>query len=330
MNNMQVFHFYYRTLKGKRSKREEGSTLRIALAGGTGFVGTALTNHLTNNGHELFILTRHPEYYENDRHISYIKWLEEGSRPENHLQDIDAVINLAGESINSGRWTAKRKQSILDSRIRSTRTILDLMLRLDKRPNVLINASAIGFYGVSEVATFTEKEEQSGADFLAQTTASWEREALKAKEFNIRTAMMRFGVILGTDDGALPRMVLPYRFGIGGKIGSGRQWLSWVHIEDVVRSIAFTLLNEKMEGPVNVTAPNPKQMDTFGKTIGNTLHKPHWLPVPGFAMKVMLGDMSMLVLKGQKVLPEKLLEHGFTFRYPELEDALGNLLKNPS
>lgn len=310
---------------GKGMEREK--RMKIAIAGGTGFVGKKLTDFLLDQNHEVFILTRNTTYTSHRSNLHYVEWLTSTSSPEKQLQGLDAMINLAGESLNSGRWTEARKKRITESRISATKEILRILSSLPKKPKVLLNASAIGIYGTSETDTFTEDSTQYGSDFLAKTVIAWENEAKKATDLGVRTCFLRFGVVLGEDGGALMRMVLPYHFFIGGTIGSGKQWLSWICIDDVVKGVDFLLHNTSVHGSVNFTAPQPMQMKHFGQTIGAVTHRPHWLPVPGFALKVLLGEMSILVLKGQKVLPKKLEEHGFFFTYKTLEQALRHTLK---
>lgn len=301
--------------------------MNIAIAGGTGFVGKALTDYLLNKNHTVYILTRNPSQKNSNPNLHYVEWLTPDSAPENELHKIDAFINLAGESLNSGRWTAERKQRIIDSRLTATKEVVRIIKALDQKPECLINASAIGIYGTSLDQTFTENSTKMGDDFLARTVVAWEKEAHKATDFGVRTVFARFGVILGKSDGALPRMVLPYHFLIGGTVGNGKQWLSWIHIIDVIKSIEFLIQNKEITGPVNLTSPEPEQMKPFGKNIGKVLERPHWLPVPGFALKLLLGEMSILVLEGQKVIPQKLLDNGYLFTFKGLGDALGNILK---
>lgn len=300
--------------------------MHVVITGGTGFVGSALVDDLVGNGHEVSILTRHPEGKPETDNVTYVQWLTNGSTPENHLRDVDAIVNLAGEPIQSGRWTSKRKQRILNSRIKATQQVIDLIKELEPKPEVLVNASAVGYYGMSETETFTEDADLHANDFLAGVVRRWEEEAIQAETFGVRTVLTRFGVILGKE-GALPRMVLPYKMGIGGTVGSGKQWLSWVHIDDVVGMIRFAMDNTEVTGPLNMTAPEPKQMKAFGQTIGESMHRPHWMPVPGFVMKAALGEMSNLLLQGQYVLPQKALNLGYTFHYPQLKPALDALLK---
>ncbi|WP_285768843.1 TIGR01777 family oxidoreductase [Peribacillus sp. SI8-4] len=304
--------------------------MKIAIAGGSGFVGTALIDELLKEDHELYILTRHPEKYNNQPKLQYIGWLTENAKPEDQLAGLDAFINLAGESLNGGRWTPERKRGIVESRIDACKEMNRILSAFPSKVSVIINASAIGYYGISDKDTFTESSESIGDDFLARTVKLWEKEAFKSRAFSNRLVLTRFGVILGEHGGALPKMILPYKLFGGGRLGTGNQWLSWIHIQDVVRALSFCISNQDTEGPVNFTAPTPVQMDAFGKTIGTVMHRPHWFPVPPFILKTALGEMSMLVLEGQKVLPAKLDQGGFTFSFPSLEEALQAILKKDS
>lgn len=296
--------------------------MKAVISGGTGFVGSALTEELLNNGYEVSILTRNPDKHESRKNVSYIKWLSEGSRPEEELNEVDIFINLAGESINSGRWTEERKKRILKSRIDATREMVRILENLEDKPSVFINASAIGFYEASDSKTHTEQSLDTSSNFLAETVKKWESEASKAKDLGVRTAYTRFGIILGKDEGALPKMALPYKLFAGGTVGSGKQWMSWIHIQDIAKAIRFVIENKSIEGPVNLTAPTPVTMKELGKTLGDVLNRPHWIPAPGFAIKAALGEMSTLILEGQKVIPEVLNENGYTFQYPQLKGAL--------
>ncbi|RWZ51298.1 TIGR01777 family protein [Halobacillus fulvus] len=300
--------------------------MNIAVTGGTGFVGSKLTDALIQEGHHVYILTRSPEKYKDTEQVTHVGWLKDDYNPAAKLQDVEAIVNLAGESLNSGRWTEERKRSILESRIQATEGVLELIDQLDKKPKVLVNASAVGFYGQSKTKTFTEETTEPGRDFLANVVTEWEERASQAKEKGVRTTYIRFGIILG-EKGALPKMILPYKMMIGGNLGSGEQWMSWIHIDDVVGLIQFALQNDSIEGPMNGTAPNPKRNKDFGQTLGNVLNRPHWIPAPAFALKAALGDMSTLLLDGQSVIPKKAVAHGYTFQYPKLEPALESILK---
>lgn len=297
--------------------------MKIVIAGGNGFVGNALTDELVKNHQEVFILTRHASSAPQKKGVKYVQWLNNGDQPEKQLKNIDVFINLAGESLNSGRWTADRKKRLLASRLASTKEMVRIITSADKKPQLFLNASAIGYYGTSRTETFTERNIKYPSDFLSNVTNEWEKAAKELE--NIRTIYMRFGVIIGKDGGALQRMVLPYKLYVGGTIGSGEQILSWIHMKDCIQAILFCINNESIEGAVNFTAPEPLNMKEFGKTIGKVMKKPHWLPVPSFALKILLGEMSILVLEGQRVLPKKLCDHGFKFTFPTLETALRDI-----
>lgn len=300
--------------------------MKIVIAGGTGFVGRALCETFFREGHEIIVLTR---YIRKKTHsnITYIEWLNDKELDISTFDDIDVIINLAGESINA-RWTKKKKAQILNSRLTATKAIHKLIQQLKKKPNVYIQASAIGFYGTSETETFTEQVSKPGHDFLAHVVNEWEKAGKAIENEGIRTVYMRFGLILSKDDGALPRIILPYKWFAGGKLGKGNQWASWVHIQDVCSMIRFAIENDKINGPLNVTAPNPVTMNELGKTVAKTLKRPHWLPVPAFALKLILGEMSTLILDGQRVLPEKALEHGFQFQFETIDKALTDIFLN--
>lgn len=299
--------------------------MKIVIAGGTGFVGNALIQLLQHNGHDIFVLTRHESKLENGVH--YVQWLHQQEQALEIFEGVDAFVNLAGVSLNNGRWTKKQKKAIYWSRMNATLEIIRIMDMLTIKPKVLVNASAVGIYPTSTQAIYDEDFTDYATDFLGTTVHDWERHAKRAEALGIRVALARFGVILGRNSGALPPMLLPYQMHIGGTIGSGEQWLSWVHIEDVARAIYFAITNENIHGPFNITTPHPMRMKEFGQTIAEVMGRCHWLPVPSFAMRLALGEQSTLVLEGQQVLPTLLEQQHFIFKYPYLKQALENLLK---
>lgn len=300
--------------------------LNILITGGTGFVGSRLTKALTSENHHVYILTRYPDNYENTDLITYIPY----DYYVRDLPTIHTVVNLAGDTL-FGYWTTDKKTNIMKSRTEITQHAIEMMQQMEKKPEVFISASAIGFYGTSDDLIFTENTKEHGDDFLASVAVAWETTAMQAAdELHIRTVCTRFGIILG-EKGALSYMALPVRMFAGGKIGDGEQWMSWVHVEDVVNSILFCMRNNNLEGPVNITAPNPKRNKEFTKTLAKVLKRPYWFTTPSPLIRTAMGEMSELMTKGQYVLPGKLEEHQYQFSYPNLKEALSevNLHKKP-
>ncbi|MBN6185542.1 TIGR01777 family oxidoreductase [Aneurinibacillus sp. BA2021] len=297
--------------------------MKVAIAGGSGFIGTHLLKDWRKKKYEIIVISRDCAKTKAQFPFAQcVTWDELQSHPA-RLEGIDALVNLAGESINSGRWNEARKQQILLSRVDTTQTIAASIAQLQEKPRVVINGSAIGIYGQSETIRFEEDSGTTGDDFLAQVSRQWEAEADRIPVS--RLVKIRTGLVLGTGGGAFPKMALPYRLFAGGRIGSGRQWYSWIHIVDYVRLIHFCLENEAMNGPVNATAPHPVTNEEFGRALASKLHRPHWLPLPGFVLSLALGEMSELLLRGQHVTPKKALAHGFTFQYASIERAIQDL-----
>ncbi len=293
--------------------------MNILITGGTGFVGRKLMEALQEQGHHVYILTRSPENQTDTANLTYFGY----DQPASAFPAVHAVINLAGESL-FGYWTRQKKADILASRLETTAHVLDLIKQFHHQPGVLISGSAVGYYGMSEDLIFTEKTARPGNDFLAHVAVEWENAAKQAEALGIRTVLTRFGVILG-EAGALPYMRLPVKLFCGGKIGDGEQWMSWVHIEDVVGIILFCLYNSHISGPVNVTAPHPKRNKDFMKTMADVLHRPYWLTSPALLMRTAAGEMGQLITKGQYVLPKQAKDNNYQFVFPYLKDALQNL-----
>lgn len=298
--------------------------MKVVIAGGTGLVGKRLQQLLLKENAEITILTTRNVQTPSNDGIRYVKWMN-GEQPEHLLEGTDAFINLAGVSLNAGRWTANQKVKIEKSRTETTLELLRIMNALDNKPYVFINASAVGIYQPSPSQIYSEQSVTKNHDFLSDVVSKWESEANKAITLGIRTCLMRFGVILEKDAGALPLMLLPYQLFIGGTIGSGKQWVSWIHAEDAARAILHAIEFEELSGPINTVSPNAKRMRDFGKTIGKTFSRPHYIPVPSFALKIALGEKSILILEGQYVVPEKLLQTNFEFKFASLENALLDL-----
>lgn len=294
--------------------------MNILIFGGTGFIGQHLTKAFIKKGYHVYISTRTPNKYRSTKNITYVN----SHVAVRDLPKIDAVINLAGESL-FGYWTENKKKRILQSRIQSTKRIVQLMEQMEHSPEVFINASAIGYYGTSDEVIFTEATKQHGEDFLATVVRKWEDAAARAESLDIRTVYTRFGIVLG-EQGALPLMSLPIKLGIGGKIGSGEQYMSWVHIDDVVGMLLFAI-EDNLSGPINITAPIPEQNKYFIKKLAKILKRPAFFPAPNILLKTILGEMSLLITDGQYVLPEKIQRAGYKFKFESLESALKNIFK---
>ncbi|GAB6152912.1 TIGR01777 family oxidoreductase [Desulfosporosinus burensis] len=303
--------------------------MNVLIFGGTGFVGRNLTEGLLTNGYQVYVVTRNPQKTANsfENKVKVIGW--DNSLPLSsiyELQEIDIVINLAGESIGNRRWSNSVKKEILASRIRTTGAIVTAINNRTIQPKVLINASAVGYYGPRLDDEITETEE-AGHDFLALVCRDWENEAYKVQGDLTRVVTIRIGVVLGTE-GALNRMVMPYKFYMGGPLGTGNQWVSWIHIQDLTSMIRFVIEHQELTGPINATTPEPVRMRDFSKVLGEVLTRPSWLPTPEFLLKIALGQMAEMLIHGQRVVPKKVLSAGFKFKFPKLrsalEDALGN------
>jgi uncharacterized protein len=284
--------------------------MNIAITGASGFIGRNLAARLRAEGHST-------------RAVS----LRSGIAPD-AFAGCDAVVHLAGEPV-AQRWTVSAKKKILDSRVDGTRAVVRALAGLDPKPSVLVSASGVGYYGSRRDEILSE-DAAPASDFLGEVVLAWEREAFHAEMLGVRVVCPRFGVVLGRDGGALPKMMAPFRLGIGGRIGSGKQWVSWIHIDDLVALIAFGLLNAALEGPVNVVAPHPVTNAEFTREVARALHRPAIFPVPGFALKLLFGEMASMLLGGQRVIPQAALAAGFQFRYPELGSALAALFGSHS
>ncbi|MDD1422454.1 TIGR01777 family oxidoreductase [Dolichospermum sp. ST_sed1] len=305
--------------------------MKIVISGATGFVGSRLVERLQTEGHRILVLTRNTTFaqkvfpsqaFPNLEIISYTPGVS--GIWQDSIAGCDGVVNLAGEPIAEGRWTPERKQEILKTRKLGTQKIVEAIAKANPQPSVLVNTSAIGYYGTSETASFDE-DSASGNDFLAQVCQEWEAEASKVKDANVRLVILRFGIVLG-NGGALGKMITPFKLFAGGPIGSGQQWFSWIHLDDIVSLIIQALTKPTMEGVYNATAPQPVRMNDLSTTMGNVMNRPSWLPVPGFAIEAILGDGAKVVLEGQQVLPKRTLESGFEFQYPNLPSALKQIL----
>jgi len=300
--------------------------VRILITGGTGFVGTRLTSHLIRDGNEVTVLTRSVRGPEKEAAgISYLQGDPTRQGPwQEAVKDHDAVVNLAGASIFS-KWTDEQKQAIRDSRVSTTRNIVEGISSHPGKKTLLFSASAVGYYGFCRDEELTETS-PPGSDFLARIAVEWEGEAVKAAGKGARVVIARFGIILGEQGGALGRMIALFKKYVGGPIGSGKQWFSWIHIDDLARAFEFVLEHPEISGPVNTCSPHPVRNKDLAKALGKALRKPSFIPAPGFMVKWVLGEFGSVILEGQRVIPERLLARGFSFRYPDIENALGSIL----
>jgi uncharacterized protein len=302
--------------------------MKIVIAGATGLIVKMLTEDLLASKHSVVVLTRNPRptIFAPNPILQIARW--SGKEPHEwhqHIEGADAIVNLSGESLGTGRWTADRKRTLISSRIDPTKALIDAMRVAAAKPEVFLNASAVGYYGPVNEGDVTE-DYPAGNDFAARLCAQWEQAALEANNFGVRTVLLRSGIVLDPNGGALQKMMLPFRFFAGGPLGTGNQWLPWIHREDEIRAIRFALENGQIAGPVNLAAPEAATMRTFSAALGRALRRPSAMRVPAFVLRVLLGEMADMVLTGQRVVPQKLLQAGFTFRFPGLKEALENLL----
>ena len=304
----------------------KGKEMKILITGGTGFVGTQLTFRFIQDGHEITILTRSLKRLgEAPRGISYLQGDPTQKGPwQEAIQNHDVVINLAGASIFA-KWTEEYKKVLRESRVSTTRNIVQGIPPDSSKKITLFSTSAVGYYGFCGDEELTE-ESPHGEDFLAQMAVEWEAEALKAKEKGARVVITRFGIVLGEKGGALGQMIPLFKKFIGGPIGSGQQWFSWVHIKDLAEVFVFLLKHPEISGPVNLCSPNPVRNKDLAKALGKVLHRPSFFPAPGFMVKLVLGEFGSVILEGQRVIPRKLIENGFVFQYPDIGKALQGIV----
>jgi uncharacterized protein len=296
--------------------------MKVAVAGATGFVGSRLVERLLAEGHQVVVLTRNAANAPKNVEVVTYNPMESGDW-QDAIASCDGVVNLAGEAIAENRWTPERKQSLMNSRKITTQKIVEAINKANPKPSVLVNASAIGFYGTSEAGEFDESS-GSGNDFLAEICRAWEAEANQAS--GTRVVILRLGIVLGTG-GALGKMLTPFKMFAGGPIGTGKQWFSWIHREDVVSLIIRALTRPEMSGVYNATAPNPVRMGEMTTVLGQVMNRPSWLPVPAIALEAMLGDGAKVVLEGQQVLPKRTLADGFEYQFADVRSALTDIVK---
>jgi uncharacterized protein len=301
--------------------------MKVIISGASGLVGTALTKALCTEGHTALHLVR----TQNEVSSGQIRWDPLSAQVDvSALEGADVVVHLSGASISDGRWTPARKEILRSSRLDSTRVLVDSLARLHQKPRVFVSASAVGYYGNRGDEILTESS-GPGNDFLSLLARDWEAEAIRAAQSGMRTVILRFGVILSPHGGALPQMIRPFRFGAGGRLGSGRQWMSWIALEDVIEIIRSSISDSEMNGAVNVVAPNPVRNSDFAHIAGRILHRPSLLPAPPFMLRLALGEMvDALLLASQRAVPERLLQSGHPFKFAEIEPALRVMLSSLS
>ena len=302
--------------------------MRIAITGATGLIGKSLCPRLQKEGKELVLFARNTRSAQSSfPGARVLEWdAVAGPPPVGSLDGVDAVVHLLGEGIADGRWSSSRKQAIRESRIEGTRNLVEGLRHSSGPPGLLVSGSAIGFYGSRGDEELDESSERGGG-FLGDVCQAWEGQARAAEALGTRTVLLRTGIVLSPRGGALAKMLPPFRMFVGGALGSGKQWMSWIHIDDEVGLIRHILNSDELQGAVNATAPGPVTNSRFSKTLGRVLGRPSIFSVPGLALKLLMGEMAQeLLLNGQKVLPRRALASGYSFKFPELEDALRDLL----
>jgi hypothetical protein len=302
--------------------------MRVIITGGTGLIGRALSAALLNTGNEVIVLSRNPT----KRHalpggVRLEGWDGQSANGWGHLvNEADAIVNLAGEGIADGRWSAERKERILNSRVQAGQALTAAIQQATTKPKVLIQSSAVGYYGARKDELLTEAA-SPGGDFLARVCFEWEASTAAVDKLGLRRPIIRTGIVLSNAGGAFPKLVLPFRLFAGGPVGSGKQWYPWIHIDDEVAAIQFLLNHERATGPFNLSAPEPLTNKALAAEIGKVMGKPAFMPAPGFAMQTLFGEMATVLLDGQRAMPQRLLDLGFTFKYPTAEAALRALLQ---
>ncbi len=302
--------------------------MRIIITGGTGLIGRPLSAELVDQGHEVTVLSRDPiEAEPMPEGVFLHRWDGKTADGWGHLVDgADAVINLAGAGMGDRRWSKKRKALIRDSRLNAGSAVMEAIRDAAVKPKVLIQSSAIGYYGGDNGGTISVEESELGDDFMAKVCFDWEISTAPASHLGVRRPVIRTGVVLSNEGGAFSRLKMPFKFYAGGKLGDGNQWFSWIHMQDQIRAMIFLLENDEADGPFNLVAPNPVTNQELSKALGDAMGRPSAIPVPSIAVKTVFGEMSDMVLKGPRVLPKQLEDMGFEFQYPTIEQALDDLV----
>jgi uncharacterized protein (TIGR01777 family) len=306
--------------------------MRTIITGGTGLIGQALAKELAGAGHEVILLSRSPEKVGAlPANVRAEKWDGRTGAGWSQLVDGDtAIVNLAGENLSAKLWTDEQKQIIRKSRTDAGAAVVDAVQKAAARPQAVIQSSGVGYYGSDEGDKKLDESAPPGDDFLAEVCVEWEASTAAVEAMGVRRPVIRQGVVLSPDATVLKRLTLPFSFFAGGVIGSGKQWLSWIHMADEIAAIRWLIEQPAASGPFNITAPEPVRFDALAKTLGSVLGKPSWIPAPSFAVRAAFGEMGSMVLEGQRAVPRRLTEMGFTFKYPQIEPALRDLLKKPA
>ena len=299
--------------------------MKIVITGATGFIGSLLADHLWRQRHHLILLSRKPPRESNVTQQEWVFWVPgESGEWEEAIDGVDGIINLAGEPIAAKRWSDVQKEKIRFSRVETTKALVTAIAKTKQKPRFFISSSAVGYYGGRGDEIVTE-ETAPGSDYLARVCVDWEREARKAESYGIRVALVRTGIVLDKGQGALAKMVAPFKLFVGGPLGSGNQWMPWIHIEDQIGLLLLLIENQNARGPFNATAPNPVTMTEFCKTIGAVLNRPSWATVPGGILTLLLGEMAEMLLNGQRAVPQAATNLGYEFKYRNLLPALESL-----
>lgn len=303
--------------------------MRVILTGGTGFLGRSLGADLARDGHEVIVLSRNPDKYQPTLPpgMHAVLWDGKSAQGWGNLADgAGAIINLAGDNLSSGRWTSEKKKRIVNSRVDAGKAVVEAVGMAKTKPGVVVQSSAVGIYGPRRADEVTETDPQ-GTDFLAEVCKAWEAATAGVEQLGVRRVITRTGLPLSKDGGVLPLMALPYRLFVGGPVGDGRQYVPWIHIVDEVGAVRFLIDNQDASGPYNLSAPHPLTNRQFGKVLARVLRRPAFFPVPAVFIKLLFGEMSIIILKGQREIPKRLLESGYPFRFSEAESALQDIYK---
>ena len=301
--------------------------MKIAIVGGSGFIGRNLAKALHRAGEEVIIFSRKNSLPQELMGLANIHLVSTSKPSAKDLEGVEALVNLAGESVVGEKWSDKRKEALRTSRVDFTRSIVEELAKVKVKPKVLLQGSAIGYYGMHETGkpVFSE-DAKSGEDFLAKLCVDWEEEANRTKDLGLRTVLIRTGIVLSPESGAMQQMLLPFKMFVGGPLGNGKQYMSWIHLADMIGAIQFLLANPKAEGAFNFTAPNPCSNEEFSTVLGKVLGRPSFMRVPSFPLIALYGEGAEVILKGQNVIPSKLTALGYQFQFSELKNALEDLL----